>query len=76
MDDSIKKIMSQIFEIDPQSIDSSSSPENVERWDSLKHMQLIMALEDEFGIQFPDEKIPDLVSYDAIRATIGELHGS
>lgn len=68
--------MSQIFEIDPQSIDSSSSPENVERWDSLKHMQLIMALEDEFGIQFPDEKIPDLVSYDAIRATIGELHGS
>ena len=63
MGDMIKNIMAQVFQIDAASIDASTSPESVERWDSLKHMQLIMALEDEFAIQFPDDTIPELLSY-------------
>ena len=66
MGDTIKNIMAQVFQIDAASIDAGTSPESVERWDSLKHMQLIMALEDEFGIQFSDEVIPELLSFAAI----------
>lgn len=75
MTDRIKLVMSQIFAIDAESITMNSSPETVERWDSLKHMQLIMALEDEFGIQFPDEVIPELVSFAAICDAVRELAG-
>lgn len=66
MSDAIRLIMAQIFQIDAESIDDATSPDSVERWDSLKHMQLIMALEDEFGIEFADDDIPELLSFRAI----------
>ena len=44
-----------------------------ERWDSLRHMQLIMAIEDEFGVTFADDDIPNLLSLRAIRDTVGQL---
>jgi acyl carrier protein len=70
MSDSIRMVMSQIFDIDPSSIVAESSPQTIERWDSLKHMQLIMALEDEFGIRFSDDDIPELTSFKLIEAAI------
>lgn len=73
MADTIKLVMSQVFQIEPSEITADSSPESIERWDSLKHMQLIMALEDELGIQFPDEAIPELVSFGAIEQMVQEL---
>lgn len=76
MTDPIKKVMSQIFELNPENIGDESTPETIERWDSLKHMQLIMALEDEYGIQFSDEIIPDLVSFTAIQRAIRDATGS
>lgn len=75
MKDRIRLVMSQIFSVDAEAITMDSSPETIERWDSLKHMQLIMALEDEFGIQFPDDVIPELVSFAAICDAVSELAG-
>ena len=31
-------------------------------WDSLKHLQILFAVEDKFGVQFIEEKIPRLNS--------------
>ena len=73
MSDSIKLIMAQVFEIEAGSIDDDTSPDSVERWDSLKHMQLVMALEDEFDIEFPDELIPELLSYRTIADSVDKL---
>ena len=58
--------MAQIFNVDADSITGASTPENVDRWDSLRHMQLILALEDEFGVTIADDAIPDLLSIGAI----------
>lgn len=76
MTEAIKRVMSQIFGVDPGVIVAESSPETIERWDSLKHMQLVMALEDELEIQFPDEVIPELVSFEAIESTVRDLTAS
>ena len=73
MSETIKLVMSQVFQVDPSAITAESSPESIERWDSLKQMQLIMALEDELGVQFPDDAIPELVSYGAIEQMVQEL---
>jgi len=69
----IRAVMAQIFNIDIDSITEGSSPENIERWDSLRHMQLILAIEDEFGITFPDDDIPELLSPGAIENRVGQL---
>ena len=41
----IKQVMSNVFNLDINSINSMSSPDNIENWDSLKHMNLIVALD-------------------------------
>lgn len=76
MSEAIKRVMSQVLQIEPETISAESSPESIDRWDSLKHMQLIMALEDELGIQFPDESIPELITFGAIEKMAGELTDS
>ena len=73
MQERIKAVMAQIFNVDTDSIVAESSPESIERWDSLRHMQLVLAIEDEFGVQFADEDIPELLSLQAIEARVSSL---
>jgi acyl carrier protein len=75
MSDTIKNTMAQIFGIPAEEISASSSPETIAQWDSLKHMQLIMALEDELGIEFTDDMIPQLLSFEAIERAVLDLTG-
>ena len=63
MESRIKKVMSDVFNIGVDSINSDSSPDNIENWDSLKHMNLIVALEEEFEVEFDDEEIVDSMNY-------------
>ncbi len=63
MENRIKKVMSNVFNINVDSINNESSPDNIENWDSLKHMNLIIALEEEFRIEFDDEEIVDSMNY-------------
>jgi acyl carrier protein len=63
MEARIKKAMADVFNIHINSINGGSSPDNIENWDSLKHMNLIVALEEEFEIELTDEEIDDSMSY-------------
>ena len=45
MEDRIKKVMSDVLNIDVSLINNETSPDNIENWDSLKHMNLIVALD-------------------------------
>jgi acyl carrier protein len=63
MEDRVKKVMSDVLNIDIESINNESSPDNIENWDSLKHMNLIVALEEEFEIEFDDEEIVESMNY-------------
>ena len=60
MEADIKSLVSSVFNVDVKSINDKSSPDNIESWDSLGHMNLVAALEEEFGIQLDDDDIDDL----------------
>ncbi len=66
MENRIKKVMSEVLGIDEASISDSTSPENVESWDSLKQMNIIVALEEEFDIEFNDEDIIEMLNFKLI----------
>jgi len=53
-------------------LNGDSSPETVENWDSLKHMNLILALEEEFNITFSDVEIVEMLSVKIIVKTLKE----
>jgi len=68
MDEKILNIMKEVFKM--EDIDSTCSQNNCERWDSLHHLNLIVELEDAFGIEFEPEEIAEMKSYDSIKKMI------
>lgn len=54
------KIISQVMDVPVEEVNENSSSENLEKWDSFQHMNLILALEEEFKIRFSDEEIINL----------------
>ena len=72
MEDKIKNVMAAVFDISVDKITDKSSPDNVKSWDSLKHMNLILALEEEFSIKFSDDEIIELMNYKLINLIINE----
>ncbi|HPN36290.1 MAG TPA: acyl carrier protein [bacterium] len=51
------KIISQLMNVPLDQVHEHSSPETIAKWDSFQHMNLILALEEEFNIKFGDEEI-------------------
>ena len=59
----IVNVMSLVFEVAPTEINDDSSTDTIENWDSLRHLNLILALEEEFGVTIPDEEVGNMVNY-------------
>jgi acyl carrier protein len=66
MRDKIKNVMAVVLEIKPSEIPDSASTSTIENWDSLNHMNLIVALEEEFKIRFNDDEIVKIVTLDEL----------
>ena len=73
IESSIREIMGVVFKVDVAEITNDLSAVNFERWDSLAHMNLLVALEEEFDIRFPDEMLDDLVSVKLIELLVKEV---
>lgn len=66
MENRIKSVLAIVLELDITNIKNDCSPETIEKWDSLKQMNLIIALESEFGIEINEDEILELVNIPAI----------
>ncbi|QFG53744.1 acyl carrier protein [Chryseobacterium sp.] len=66
METRIKNVMASVFEMPVEQITAESSPDNIEIWDSLKHLNLVVALEEEFDIEFDDDEALELMSFSSI----------
>jgi acyl carrier protein len=68
----LKQVLAAAFGGNPESVDRDWSMETVERWDSLNHLKLVLALEEEFGVSFTEEQLTNLFSYESIEGTLAE----
>lgn len=68
----LQSVMARILEVDESSINRDSNQDNLASWDSLKHLELILAIEEEFKIVFPLEEIGNLVTYQLIYLILTE----
>ena len=69
----IAKIMAIVFEVNSDSINENTSADTIETWDSLRHMNLILALEEEFNVTIPDEEVGNLMNFKLIELVITDL---
>lgn len=68
----LKRVIGAVLNLPAESIDESASADTIEGWTSLAQLNLILALEEEFDIQIPDEEAADLTSYPLIRLVVQE----
>lgn len=66
LNERVFKVISQVMNIPVEQVNEHSSPENIEQWDSLQHMNLILALEEDLKIKFTDEEIAQMIDADMI----------
>jgi acyl carrier protein len=58
----VVQAMIDILGVDRAVLTDEVSPDSLEEWDSLGHMNLVLALEEEFGLRFTDEEIMGMLS--------------
>ena len=59
---SLRDILADVLEIAPEQITPDLTIDKVENWDSFRHLQVILALEGEYGVQFDPQRVPELTS--------------
>lgn len=69
----VKTIIANNFNIDENKITPETSADEIEEWDSLGHIHLILRLEAAFNVKFNILVIPKLTS---VKAIVGEVEHS
>jgi acyl carrier protein len=59
---SLRELLADIFEISPERVTPELSMGTMDSWDSFRHLQAILAIEGEYGVQFDPQRIPELTS--------------
>lgn len=60
--DQIQTMASDLFGVPAERITADSSPQTLEAWDSIQHLNLVLAVEEKFGLQLSPEEIEQMKS--------------
>lgn len=68
MDEKILNVLKQVLELN--SVDKSCSQANCEKWDSLKHLELVVEIESEFEVELEPEEIAKMKNFENIKKVL------
>lgn len=66
----LKQIVANILEINPDQLSDMSNAQNTPRWDSLRHIEVIFAVESAFHVRFTMPEITSLRNLGDIRSLL------
>jgi len=72
--DKFRSVLSAILGIPPDRVTDDLSAEMVDTWDSLNHINIIGALEQEFGISLPADHLGNCMSVARLKGLLTQ-HG-
>ena len=68
----INQILVEVLNVSETEALENLRMDDVSDWDSLTHMNLIVAIEDELNIEISGDDIAEMISFDAIRTTVAK----
>jgi len=68
----INQILVEVLNVSEAEALENLGMDDVSDWDSLTHMNLIVAIEDELNIEISGDDIAEMISFDAIRTTVAK----
>lgn len=53
----VRQVVSDVFAVPLEKVDANSSPDTIEGWDSMQQLNVVLAVEDKFNLQFTPEEM-------------------
>jgi acyl carrier protein len=72
----VRNVASDIFGIPANQVTAESSPETIDNWDSMQHLNLVLAIEEKFGVQLDPEDIEEMKNIGAVAALVEKLQSA
>jgi acyl carrier protein len=60
--DQVRGVASDLFSVPVDRIVAASSPNTIDTWDSIQHLNFVLALEEKFGLQLSPEEMEQMRS--------------
>jgi acyl carrier protein len=73
-DDRLYRLLAKVFGVPLSQITEDATPDTIEKWDSLSQINMILAIESEYGISLGPEEAMEMRSIKMIRMTLAD-HG-
>ena len=70
----LKTTLATVFNVPIDIIGEDSSMGTVSQWDSVKHLNLVLAIEDPFNVSLTEEQSLEILSFPLIKLVLAE-HG-
>ena len=68
--DQVNRIFASILRLPPDSVTDATSPENTPPWDSLQSINLVLALEEEFGVVLGTRDIAEMRNVGGVKSIL------
>jgi acyl carrier protein len=66
----LRDMIADILEVSPDEVIPEMGVETADNWDSFRHLQMILAIEEEYGVQFDPQTIPTLTTVALIQTEL------
>lgn len=70
----LKNTLAIVFNVQADLIGEESSMDTLSQWDSVKHLNLVLAIEDAFNVSLTEEQSLEILSFPLIKVVLSE-HG-
>ena len=62
----VRRTVADAFDVSLEDVTEEPLPESIDNWDSITHLNLILALEQQFGVAFAVDELAELTSVGAL----------
>ncbi|NIH83086.1 acyl carrier protein [Amycolatopsis viridis] len=72
----LRKVFTEALDLGDDVDVAALTYRGIDAWDSVGHMSLVAAIEDEFDIELETDQVIDLSSFEVARKMVAELAGA
>ena len=71
--DQVRRVAADVFNVPIDELRHDATRDDIAQWDSLHHINLVIALEQTFGIQFSPEHMDQMLSLELVTLIVRDL---
>lgn len=68
--DQVRTLAADLFGVPREAITAETSPDTMEQWDSMQHLNLMLELEMTFGVKFTAREQSEMLSIGALSSAV------